>query len=103
MKLEERLNLALQTRSLLKASDPPPQKQIKQPEPATRIFTTLHEALKRKKHDRDEFGVATAIVRKINLEQIRLPMKVGRHTVEDIQRMQSGLYEVHFTESQENR
>jgi len=51
------------------------------------------------KHEPDEFGTTVIVVEDIGAK-IQLPMKIGKYTVDDIQKKSDGHYEVHLVSDQ---
>lgn len=70
------------------------------PEKLKSDFSTLEEAIQdADSFEPDEFGTRLILVEKIDLEEIKLPLPSGKYTVDDIQKRQNGVYEVHLVEN----
>lgn len=106
MSLEDRLNLALRKNKLQPVvQETKPRSVIENKtiltvesavESAVRTYKTLKEGLKSAhKHRPDDFGTTVIVVEEIE-DKIQLPMKIGKHIVDDIQKRTDGRYEVHL-------
>tara|TARA_R110000868_G_scaffold20153_7_gene85620 strand:+ start:12587 stop:12904 length:318 start_codon:yes stop_codon:yes gene_type:complete len=102
MSLEDRLNLALRKNKLqpvvqeTKPRSVIESKTVITVESAVRTYKTLKEGLKSAhKHRPDDFGTTVIVVEEIE-DKIQLPMKIGKHIVDDIQKRTDGRYEVHL-------
>jgi hypothetical protein len=101
MKLLDKLDKLIESRDL----SPKVSKVRSVPRPVVgpvqfATFDMLKDASKVvSKIEPDEDGIRKAVVRNIGLEQINLPMSVGRFIVDDIQKRTDGTYEVHFAEA----
>lgn len=102
MSLEDRLNLALRKNKLQPVvQETKPRSVIESKtaitvESAVRTYKTLKEGLKSAhKHRPDDFGTTVIVVEEIE-DKIQLPMKIGKHIVDDIQKRTDGRYEVHL-------
>lgn len=61
---------------------------------------TLTEALTQAKSvEPDEFGTRVILVKEVDLEEIHLPQVHGEFVIDDIQKRNNGIYEVHLVEN----
>jgi hypothetical protein len=109
MKLEERLEKALAEHNLsVPAPTPTPtitEEKPPQPKPKPKTvkndYNTIKEGLQHlSKHKTDEDGIGCFTAKKTGLGKIQLPMIVGDYVIEDIQRVKTGNYQVHFRKSE---
>lgn len=101
MKLEERLDQALAKHRLVTHEQAPEIKeQPSHPKSTTKTdYETVAEGLEHlDDHQLDEDGIG-CFTAKDGLEKVQLPMTVGDYVVEDIQRVKTGEYQVHFSKS----
>jgi len=96
MKLEDKLNKLIESHHLM------PETQVElRPVILSQfeIFDTLCQASEEiSKIALDEDGIRKAVVKQIDLEEIKLPMAAGKFIVDDIQKRNDGTYEVHFVD-----
>ena len=107
MKLAERIEKALEKHNLC-VFTPITEEETPQ-EPQTTIvisdanYKTVAEGLKHlNEHETDEDGIGYFTAKTTGLGKIQLPMVVGDYVVEDIQRVKTGNYQVHFRKSEHN-
>ena len=88
MRLSDRIDRALRDNGL-------PSIPILTSTPTTSVYKSLSDVCF-EDHDVDEDGVGCVVVESI--DNIKLPMKVGNFTIQDIQKRNDGLYTVQFIE-----
>ena len=90
MRLSDRIDRALSRNGLPTIPTPAPNL-----EESTIVYKNLKEA-KFVDHTVDEDGIGCVVVESI--DNIKLPMKIGGFTIQDIQKRNDGLYTVQFIE-----
>lgn len=97
MNLAARLNKALIKHKLVEQRQPPSPPIIEQQTPIEHIPATLSEAMVDiDKCESDEYGIRILLVKQPD-SQLRLPKAIGNWVIEDIQKRQDGIYEVHIS------
>jgi len=104
MKLEDRLNQVLAKRNLYVLVPVTEKPRSLPPEPRSVItinyganYQTVEEGLEHLgEHETDEDGLGCFTAKRVGLNKIQLPMVIGDFVVEDIQRVKTGNYQVHF-------
>lgn len=97
MKLSDKLDRLIESKDL--SPKVPRGQQVAGPVQFA-TFDTLKDASKAvPKIEPDEDGIRKVVVRQVELEQIQLPMSMGKFIADDIQRRTDGTYEVHFAEA----
>lgn len=104
MKLEERLEQALAERNLCVFTPATKETAPKPSKPAvvhSANYKTVGEGLEHlSEHETDEDGIGCFTAKTTGLGKIQLPMVVGNYVIEDIQRVRTGNYQVHFRKSE---
>lgn len=63
-------------------------------------FGTLVEAIENAdSFEPDEFGTRLILVKEIDIEEVRLPLISGKYIIDDIQKREYDIYEVHLVEN----